>query len=388
MTTQGAAAPAPWRVYGQEHAVASLRTAITGDRLAHAYLFTGPPGVGKATLARRLTQVLACSAPDAEARPCMECRSCRQVEAGEAPDAEHVTVGGACDESGHRDHVADGSTRIRICQVRRLERLASLAPFHAARRVFVIDTADQLQIEAAHALLKVLEEPPATVLLVMLATDGASLLPTIRSRCQEIELRPMPRAALEAALQASGIGAEEATRLATHAGGRFGLAMREHIDPSRTMLREAATADLRRLCRSGRNARFDHAETLARRWSRERESVLEALDSWRAWWHSVLLTASDVEAPLADARADAAVCTPGDALRALEATQRARAHLLANTNAQLALEVLLLDLPVLPPDDTANTGETDETIDARVDAPVDREIDAPGEEARAAATDR
>ena len=122
---------------------------------------------------------------------------------------ERITIGGPCDEEGHRDHVADGSTRIRICQARRLSKLANLAPFHASRRIFIIDTANDLQTEAAQSLLKTLEEPPGSALLILLAVDPDELLPTIRSRCREIALRPMPHAGCADALTA---GLASATR--------------------------------------------------------------------------------------------------------------------------------------------------------------------------------
>ena len=340
-----------WAVAGQDGAVASLRHALEHDRLAHAYLLTGPAGVGKATLARRLAQALLCEAAGGHGdEPCLECRTCRQVEAGEAPDVERIAVGGICDVTAHGDHATDGSTRIRICQVRRLERVASLAPFAAARRIFIVDTADDLQTEAAHALLKTLEEPPATVLLMLLATDGEALLPTIRSRCQQLALRPMAAAELAAALsQQLELGEDAAQELARLAGGRYGLALRLHADPSLRVMQETVTDDVQRLSRAGRNERFDYAGELARRWSRERASVLATLDIWRAWWREVLLAASGADAPVgASMRAEAAHCSPPQALRSLRATQRAREHLLENTNAQLALEVMMLDLPELP----------------------------------------
>ncbi|MFN8584203.1 MAG: DNA polymerase III subunit delta' [Dehalococcoidia bacterium] len=342
------ASAAPWGMFGQDAAVAALQQALDSDRLAHAYLFTGPDGVGKGTLARRLVAALLCeAAPDA--RPCLECRACRRVEAGETPDVERIAIGGVCDEGGpaHRDHAADGSTRIRICQVRRLERVASLTPFQAPRRIFILDTADDLQREAAHALLKTLEEPPSSVLLILLATDVDELLPTVRSRCQELALRPMPDAALIAALrQRPGLDPETAGELAAEAHGRYGLAMRLHTDPSLRMLRETAEADALRLASAGRNERFDYAATIAARWSRERAAVLDTLDAWRWWWRARLLEASRGEpGPVR--------CTPAEAVRALQAVTTTREHLLANTNPQLALEVMMLDLPVLaaPPED-------------------------------------
>ena len=341
-----------WGMVGQDAAVASLRHALATERLSHAYLFTGPPGVGKATLARRLAQSLACEQTEqaAGAAPCLVCRVCRQIDAGAFPDVERIAVGGVCDERGHRDHGADNSTRIRICQVRRLERVASLAPPYAQRRVFVVDSAGELQTEAAHALLKTLEEPPATVLIVLLAADPEALLPTIRSRCQEIVLRPLPVAELAPELEARlDLPPDEALELARLARGRYGRATRLHTDPSLRVLVETVEADVRRISGAGRNERFDYAQQLARSWGRERESVLATLDIWRGSWRDSLHAAARMDAAGdSDALDGSAIaCSPGDALRALRAAQRARDHLLENTNAQLALEVMMLDLPLL-----------------------------------------
>ena len=349
------AAPA-WGLFGHDRAVESLRHAIASDRLAHAYLISGPPGSGKATLARRLAQTLVCerageAGSDAGAAPCLECRACRLVERGESPDVERITVGGICDEGGslHSDHKADGSTRIRVCQVRRLERVVALAPFSAPRRIFIIDTADQLQLEGAQALLKTLEEPPGRALLILLATDVDALLPTIRSRCQQLALLPMPVAALTEALIANaGVAPERASALARRARGRYGLAMQLLADPSADVAREAVEHDARRLARAGRNERFDYAAEVAGRWFRERAAVLETIDLWRAWWRDLLLATSGAREPASPAVAEeAADCTAEQALFALRAIDRARAHLLENTNPQLALEVMMLDLPRL-----------------------------------------
>jgi DNA polymerase-3 subunit delta' len=365
VTKPGAATPPTWAVHGQPLAVAQLRADLEAGRLAHAYLLTGPESVGKATLARRLAQAIHCEAPQNGVDPCLECRGCRRVEDGEAPDVDIVAIGGPCSEESHRDHVADGSTRIRICQARRITRLSSLAPFHIPphhppRRIFVVDTADDLQTEAGHALLKTLEEPPGSSLLILLATDPDELLPTIRSRCREIALRPMPRPQLAAALEAGlGLDPEEATRLATLARGRYGLAVRLHEDPSLSQLRRTAAEDVARLAAAGRNERFDYAAKLAGGWRRERQSVLETLDVWRWWWRDALARSAglDVGEPDPDAGAEPPACSTAEAATALRATQRARQHLLENTNPQLALEVLMLDLPQLASPDTVPNGE-------------------------------
>ena len=333
-----------WGVYGQEDAVAALRHAIAGGRLAHAYLLAGPPGVGRATLARRLAQALACEAASAESGaatdgvPCGECRSCTRIEAGEAPDVETIAIGGICDQPGatHADHAADNSTRIRICQVRRLARVAALAPFSGPRRIFILDTADDLQLEAAQALLKTLEEPPGSALLLLLASDPEALPATVRSRCQVLRLAPMAQAALARALgEHADVEHAEGERLARESGGRYGLALQLASDPSHAVLRESAIAGLESLVAADRRERLDYADTLARRWPRERASVLELLVHWRDWWRERLLAAA------AERRASEAE----EALAALAAVQRARGHLLANVVAQFVLEVLMLDLP-------------------------------------------
>ncbi|MEX2031672.1 MAG: AAA family ATPase, partial [Dehalococcoidia bacterium] len=233
----------PWGVFGHDHAVEALRRVIREGNLSHAYLVSGPDGVGKATLVRRLAQTLVSPSAEDPTVPDLTTRASRQLEAGELADIERIAIGGVCDESNH-DHVKDNSTRIRICQVRRIERVAFLAPFAAPRRIFVIDTANNLQPEAAHALLKTLEEPPPGVLIVLLATDVDDLLPTIRSRCQHIPLRPMSFAALQAALEMDPEIADPAG-LARLAHGRYGLARRMHADPSLGVLRESVTNDVR-----------------------------------------------------------------------------------------------------------------------------------------------
>ena len=373
MTTEAAAggaksagSPNAWGLRGHDAAVEALRRAIGSGHLAHAFLLGGPPGVGKTALARRLAATLVAPSAEDATLPDFDARAVRQIDAGTNPDVERIAIGGACDETSH-DHAADHSTRIRICQVRRLERVASLAPFAAPRRVFIIDAADDLQNEAAHAILKTLEEPPPTALIILVAADPDALLPTIRSRCQEFTLRPLPYAQLAAALEEdASLPPAEAAALAQLAHGRYGLAMQMHADPTLAVLRESAEAEAGRLATGSRNERFDVADRLANGWYRERESVLATIDLWREWWRDALLAGAGVEdaAHPAHPAAPHIDCTAEDALRGLRAVQTAREHLLANTSAQLALEVMMLDLPLLPPGSVprADPAETEDRV--------------------------
>jgi hypothetical protein len=150
---------------GQERAVAVLSRALAEGRASHAYLFAGPPQVGKATAAVEFAQALNCRGEDP---PCHRCKQCHLIEEGKHPDIEVISIGGLCEESGsdHKDHSTDGSKEIRICQVRRLKRIASRAPFEGRYRVAIIDPADALNAESSNALLNLEAGAFARIILV------------------------------------------------------------------------------------------------------------------------------------------------------------------------------------------------------------------------------
>lgn len=197
-------------VIGQEVVKEALGRAVTVGRVCHAYLFVGPRGLGKSSVARNLAKAVNCRERGDGWEPCDVCPSCRQVDAGNHPDVRWVEPDGAS---------------IKIGQVRNLLRDAALKPFAGARRVFVISGADKLTAEAANSLLKVLEEPPTFALFVLTTAFPDAVLPTLVSRCQWVAFRPVGQEVLAAHLERElGLDPAGARLFATLSRGNPGLA--------------------------------------------------------------------------------------------------------------------------------------------------------------------
>ena len=338
-----------WGIVGQEQAVGALDRALREGRLSHAYLFSGPPQVGKATAARRLAQALNCQAQE---KPCLRCRACLLIEEGRHPDIEMVGVGGLCEESDHKDHRTDASKDIRICQVRRLERLLNLSPFEGERRIAIVDPADALNVEAANAFLKTLEEPPAGVVLVLVTAREEALPPTVRSRCRRLPFAPLPVRAVERALiDKWSVEGDRARLLARLSGGRLGWAVTAVEDESLLSGREADLDEVLSLSEATLEERFALAGRLAFRFQRDRDSALASLDLWREWWRDVLLVQAGQSEGVTNAHRldklslEARQYEQRAVVRFLEDIGRTRQQLQDNVNPVLALEVLMLAHP-------------------------------------------
>jgi DNA polymerase-3 subunit gamma/tau len=152
---------------GQPHVVQTLRNAVEMDRVAHAYLFAGPRGTGKTSMAKILAKALNCERGPTTA-PCLECESCRTIH--EATSIDVIEL----DAASHRG----------IDDIREIRDRVALQPVRGRRKVYIVDEAHMLTKEASNAVLKTLEEPPAHAVFVLCTTEMTAMLPTIRSRCQ------------------------------------------------------------------------------------------------------------------------------------------------------------------------------------------------------------
>lgn len=210
-------------VLGQEYAVKVLKSALASAKLGSAYLFHGPEGCGKKTTALSLAQALLCA--DQPGLGCGKCGPCQRIAKGIHPDVLAFAPAGAF---------------FKVDQAREILRQSSLKAYEGKARVFLLDGVEALNQEAGNALLKLLEEPPPGLVLVLVTSQPARLLPTLASRCQALRFSPLPESALVALLvQKRGCTEGEAREAAALAGGSLPRAAHLLKDEGRETLARA-----------------------------------------------------------------------------------------------------------------------------------------------------
>ncbi len=317
-------------VAGHEEAVRRLRRSTADERPASAYLLHGPAGIGKRRLGDALAMRLLCAAPkDDDA--CGTCGQCTRVAAGTHPDLRVVVR-----DADRRD--------IRTEQIRELTRWLGLRPLMAERKVAVIDGAECLNEHGQNALLKTLEEPPGASVLILVAARASLLLPTVRSRCQQLRLDPLPTAVVERLLGERDVDPARAAVLAARAEGSPGRALgladeahgaiRDELLERLPQLRDLTAAELSAL-----------AQTLGKT---APEAALEIVTSWYRDLLGVVVgsTPRGLRNPDAATGLQAAAArTDADAvLRQLETVCDTIDAITRNANRVLAFETMLLAL--------------------------------------------
>lgn len=313
-------------VRGQPAAVELLSRAVHSGRVAHAYAFVGPSGVGRKLTALAFAQALLCLDGG-----CGRCRACARVSAGTHPDC--------------RLTLPDGQA-IKIDQVRELERLAHLTAYEGGRKVFIVDEAERMTPPAAHALLKTLEEPPSGTVLVLILPQVRALPATILSRCQLVRFSPLPFDEAAALLMERGVAEPQSRVLARACQGRIGWALAQDAAAFRDR-RELAFSLLAEVAAKGAEPLFSRAETLGR----DRAQVESFIETYWLWYRDLLCMKAggdpgvvvhvDRQQELGER---AAACSWEEILQGLRHCREAWQALQGNVSPRLTLEVTLARL--------------------------------------------
>lgn len=271
-------------IIGQDMARRFLTEVVHRKRIPHAYLFTGIPGIGKTSMARALTLSLNCLAP-VDMDGCGRCAICRQFYGGNFPDLQVIEPDGQ---------------NIKIEQIREFNARLAFAPLAGKYRVCILQKADALNQEAANALLKTLEEPPARNILILIATEPRDLLPTIVSRCQRVPFQPLPvEAMVRWLVEHKNLISSDAEVLARNAGGSLGRAM---------AMGEAGFVEKRKvwieamlsLVQANEADALEIGYQMAEKVKKEGKDVaggtvaglIEGLEIWAFWYRDLILLAS------------------------------------------------------------------------------------------------
>lgn len=253
---------------GQATAEAAFLDAFNGDRLHHGWLLTGPKGVGKATLAWRIARFLLATPKDDGGMFAAPTPETLDIAADHPLNARMQALSEPSLfllRRGWDDKAKKLKTVITVEEVRKLRGFFAMSNPDGGRRVVIVDAADEMNISAANALLKVLEEPPADCILLLIAHQPSRLLPTIRSRCRELRCRTLAPDEMAQALGAAGTdGGAHAVALSELSGGSVGEAMRLLTLDGLTLYKEVMTV-LDTLPRLDRAAALKLAEKAAAR---------------------------------------------------------------------------------------------------------------------------
>jgi DNA polymerase-3 subunit delta' len=332
-----------WTVIGQARAVTLLKRSLETDSLAHAYLLTGPEHVGKSLLAINLAQALNCTGAEP---PCGECSSCRRISEDKHADVRRVRL-----LVPMTDEDAPQRTRISIKDFDEIEYAANLPPYEGRRKVFIIDGAENLSAAAGNRLLKVLEEPFPHVIWLLLTSQERRLLPTVASRCQRIELPPIPVAEVARVLCDLRLEPAKAGLLAQLSRGCLGWAILASSDGSLLEARSREMDRLVSLLSAGMDERFQTAWELGGVLDRDRKAGMEILNLWLGWWRDALLlkmscpeavTNSDYLKSLEDCAGRR--LTLSQIKETIESIRNAMTEVGRNVSGRLALEVLMLNM--------------------------------------------
>lgn len=324
------------RILGQNRALEIIKKSLHNQTLAHAYLFHGSESVGKKRVARELAKAVNClvSGPG---DCCDSCNSCRKIDQGIHPDFFLV------EPSKSSASAREGY--IRIDDIRDLQKKLNYLPFEGKRKVVVIDSAEQMNPQAANSFLKTLEDPPQATLIILITANPHQLLQTIVSRCRGLRFNPLPADAVKRILtQDESVDHAELDMRASRCRGEIARAMDENL-----LLSAAGRQALLEIVNSASFDRIDLVFQWSKTWAKKSEQIHEMLDellnllrdlaALRAHCQPGYLFNADMTAEL---KSVAMKKRLSSLLKMFESVLQTKYALQGNLNTQLSLETMLL----------------------------------------------
>ena len=323
-----------WDMIGHEWAVDMLKKHVINGTTRHAYLFCGPPGLGRRTLALRFAQALNCTTPTDAGIPCGTCRDCKGIESMQHADLSVIQA------------ETEGGT-LKVDQIRDMRKTMVLKPYMSKFRVAVFLRFHEANDNAANALLKTLEEAPSYAVLILTADTPEQLLPTIVSRCEVLRLRSSSIKDVKQDLEGSGVDGSKAHLAAHISGGRPGYARRLVEDDALLDVREERLNDLLALLSASRVEKFSYADKLAR----NKDAMRQAIIFWLSYWRDIMLRTAQAEISLVNVDRNMEIedlaghMDLSTSRKVVDDLENALEKMDRNVNPRLLAEVLLLDLP-------------------------------------------
>ncbi|RKD32895.1 DNA polymerase III subunit delta' [Lacrimispora algidixylanolytica] len=318
-------------IIGHEKIKEHLQKAIESDHVSHAYILTGETGMGRKSLANAFSMTLLCERGKSD--PCMECHACKQVMTNNHPDLIFVT------------HEKPGS--IGVDDIRgQINDTIMIRPYSSYYKIYIVDEAEKMTVQAQNALLKTIEEPPSYVIIMLLTTNQEAFLPTILSRCVQLKLKPQTDAVVKSYLMGSlGIKESRADIYAAFARGNLGRAI--HLASSEEF--QLLYSELLHMLKHLKEMDIMELLFYIKKMKDENLDIYDCLDFMQLWYRDILMYKVTQDINLLIFREEFNTMKEMSASSAydgietiLKAIDKARIRLDANVNMELAMELMLL----------------------------------------------
>ena len=320
-------------ILGHEQIKEHFRNAVQTGKISPAYILSGDAGMGRQSLANAFALELLCEKglPD----PCMACHACKQVLSGNHPDLIYVT---------HEKPASIGVDDIR----EQINDTIMVRPYSSYYKVYIVDEAEKMTVQAQNALLKTIEEPPSYAVILLLTTNQDAFLPTILSRCVQLKLKPLrDEVVREYLVQSLGVEESQAEIYAAFARGNLGKAIHLAESEEFRVMYDALILMLKHL----KDADISELLEYIRKLKEENLDIRGCLDFMQMWYRDVLMykTIKDINLLIfkdefSTIKAMSTVSGYDGLERILQAIEKARVRLDANVNMELVMELMFLTM--------------------------------------------